>query len=196
MKAGTDQSMGVRRLERLLAVTLRQSARGRAFLLVCAGLAFGGTLVAAYPVTAVIVPATLLAPRRWRAIAAFAAIGSALGAVTLVWACHWLGWSELFQRFPHLASDPKWARVMDWVADYGIPALFAIAISPLPQTPALIFFGMARHDYGAVFLAILAGKCVKYGAVGWAASRFPERFAQGFRGYFRRRPKPVRDAAS
>lgn len=65
---------------------------------------------------------------------------------------------------------------MLWAAQYGVLALFVVAISPLPQTPILIFFGVAHHDYVSIFAAMLAGKLVKYGLLAWVASRFPERF--------------------
>ena len=73
------------------------------------------------------------------------------------------------------------------MAAHGPLALFLIAASPLPQTPALIFFAIAHHDYPAVFVAMLAGKIIKYGLFAWLASHFPERFRNGFAGLFRRR---------
>lgn len=63
-------------------------------------LASGGTITAAYPVTAVVVPATLLAPGRWRQITMVTALGSALGGTALVIALHHLGWAQIYDRFP------------------------------------------------------------------------------------------------
>jgi hypothetical protein len=36
-----------------------------------------------------------------------------------------------------------------------------------------------------VFLAMLAGKLIKYGLFAWLTTRFPERFSNGIGGYFR-----------
>ncbi|CAN0503985.1 unnamed protein product, partial [Phaeothamnion confervicola] len=122
------------KLEGTLARLLRQTAHGRGFLVMCAALAFAGTLTATFPVTAVIVPAALLMPGRWRAITLVSAAGSAIGATVLVIVLHHLGWATIYERFPEMLSHPTWARIMDWAGQYGVIALFFIAISPLPQT--------------------------------------------------------------
>lgn len=166
-------------IEGLLQRLIRKAAAGHGFLIVCMGLSLAGTISAAYPITAVVVSAALLMPARWRRIAAVSALGSALGATVLVLVFHHLGWAQLYAHFPELGNHPTWARIIDWVSGYGPPALFLIAVSPLPQTPALIFFGIARHDYLGVFIAMLAGKAIKYGLFAWAAARFPERFRDG-----------------
>lgn len=174
-----------RRVEALLERLLRHAAQGHAFLLTCAGLACAGTLSAAYPVTAVVVPAALLAPRRWPGIAFFAACGSTLGGTALVILFHHLGWAVVYEHFPQFTTHPQWLRVMDWVATYGVAALFVIAASPLPQTPALIVFGITRHDIPGVLVAMLAGKLLKYGLFALLAARFPERFNDGIEGFLR-----------
>lgn len=115
------------------------------------------------------------------------ALGSAVGATVLVMAFHQLGWTQLYERFPELATHDNWRRIIEWVASFGALALFLIAASPLPQTPALIFFGIARQDYQSVFLAMLAGKILKYGLFAWLAARFPERFSSGIGGFLRYR---------
>jgi membrane protein YqaA with SNARE-associated domain len=148
-------------------------------------LALGGTISATCPVTDVVIPAVLLVPMRWRQITAVAALGSALGATVLVILYRHLGWVQLYAHVPELATNATWSAVMAWVSDYGAVGLFAVAISPFPQTPALIFFGIVRHDYFGVFVAMLAGKALKYALFAWIASRFPERFSNGIRGSFR-----------
>lgn len=180
-------NLGLPKLEGLLQRLIRHAAEGHGFLAVCMALSTGGTLTALYPVTAVVVPASLLVPRRWPAITAATALGSAVGATLLVAALHQIGWAEIHARFPELATNDRWTQISAWVAAYGPVALFLIAASPLPQTPALIFFAIAHHDYPAVFAAILAGKTIKYGLFAWLASHFPERFRNGFAGLFRRR---------
>lgn len=179
--------MALQRLEGLLQRVIRDAAEGHGFLLVCMALALGGTVSAAYPVTAVVVPAALLLPLRWRRITIMTALGSALGATLLVIIFHHLGWARIYERFPELASHATWSRIMAWASAYGIVALFLIAVSPLPQTPALIFFGIVRHDYLSVFMAMLAAKSLKYGLLAWLAARFPERFSNGLVGFLRYR---------
>lgn len=174
------------RLEGLLRRALRYAAQGHRLVPMCLALSFAGTISAAYPVTAVVVPATLLSARHWRSISGFSALGSALGATALMYAFHHLGWSQLQEHFPQLATNSTWIRVVEWASAYGVIALFVIAVSPLPQTPALIFLGAAHHDYPSAFAAMLLGKLIKYSAFGWAASHFPDRVSRGLDRVLRR----------
>ncbi|NMF90282.1 hypothetical protein [Aromatoleum petrolei] len=178
--------MLVARIEALIYRILRFAAAGHRLLLACSALSFVGTLTAAWPVTAVVVPATLMAAGRWRAISGVAALGSAIGATVLMVVFHHLGWTQLYERFPELATDPSWVQAVDWGKRYGTAALFLIAASPLPQTPALMFFGAMRPDYAGVFMAMLAGKLLKYGIFAWISSHFPERVGRSL-GALRRR---------
>ena len=125
-------------------------------------------------------------------IAAITALGSAIGATLLVVIFHNLGWTQVFEKFPELSTNATWHQIIDWASDYDILAMFLIAASPLPQTPALIFFAIAQHDYLSIFVAMLAGKLLKYGVLAWLSSHFPERFSDGLRGIFhksRNRPE-------
>lgn len=178
--------MALPRLEGLLQRFIRYSAEGKWFLSVCMALAFSGTVGATYPITAVVVPAVLLVPRRWLQITLVTALGSALGATVLVISFHHLGWAQLYERFPELITHAAWGRIMAWVSSYGTVALFLVAVSPLPQTPALIFFGITRQDTFSVLIVMLVGKSLKYGLFAWLAARFPERFSNGLRAILHR----------
>lgn len=168
--------MPLQKLEGFLQRCVRQAAERRWFLSTCGLLAFIGTLTAAFPVTAVVIPAVLLVPTRWWQITLASTLGSALGATALVEIVHHVGWTQIYEWFPQLVSNPKWQEVMDWATEYGVVSLFFLAASPLPQTPALILFGVTGHHVIAVFFAISFGKILKYGLMAWLASHFPEKF--------------------
>jgi membrane protein YqaA with SNARE-associated domain len=133
-------------------------------------------------VTAVVLPAALVSQRRWKPIALSAAAGSALGATALVLAFHHWGWTWVYIHFPEFASHATWQSLLEWVSVYGIAALFVIALSPLPQTSALVFFGIFHPELVATFVTILVAKAIKYWIFAWFVSRFPERFHGGLRG--------------
>ena len=63
-----------------------------------------------------------------------------------------------------------------------VPYALPVALSPLPQTPALIFFGIARPDYLGVLLAVFAGKLIKYSTFAWITRRAPALFQNGTNG--------------
>lgn len=168
-------SMFLPRLEGVLHRVLRWAGDGWQLPWLCLGLALCGTLFAIYPITSVVVPAVLLAPRRWWAIAVFCALGSGMGALLLMVVVHHMGWASLYAHFPQLLQDPTWQRVMDWTHSYHQLALFVVALSPLPQTPALVVLANAPLDYPGALAMILAGKLLKYSLFAWVGSRFPGR---------------------
>lgn len=167
------------RLRLWLNRLIEQAADSPRLVPLCFALAGLGTFTAAFPVTAIIVPATLISPSRWKSLSLGAALGSTLGATALVMLMHHLGWHNLYEHYPLLADHPDWLKVMGWVQEYGLLALFVVAASPVPQTPALAFFAITRPDYLGVFVAVLAGKILKYGGYAWVAKRFPEK-VRGF----------------
>jgi membrane protein YqaA with SNARE-associated domain len=155
---------------------IQKAAERRWLLPACALLAAAGTLTAAFPVTAIVVPAVLLVPLRWRGVAFTCALGSTLGALALIEIVHSFGWSQLEVWFPQLTSHANWQNVQNWIDEYGVLSLFLIAASPLPQTPALILFGIAGDHFLSVFIAVFAGKMLKYSIFAWLTSHFPDRF--------------------
>ena len=168
-------------LETKLQVWLEYANRGHHLLGIASLLSFGGTISAAYPVTAVIVTAVMLAPRRWLILSLGCASGSALAGAVIMGISHMLGYNEIHTLFPNLISVDTWNEASRWIDDYGVLAIFGVGASPLPQMPLLIFFGIVDDRIIEAFLALLGGKILKYGIVAWITQHFPEKFA-----FFRR----------
>ena len=168
-------------LEGKLQGWLERANRGHHFFAVAALLSFGGTISAGYPVTAVIVTAVLMAPKRWLPLSLACATGSALAGAIIVGVSHMLGYNQIHDWFPNLLSDQTWAEASRWIGYYGVWAIFGVGASPLPQMPLLIFFGIVDDRILEAFLALLGGKALKYGAVAWVTQHFPEKLA-----FFRR----------
>ena len=160
-----------------VVAALQSAAESRWLPPIAGALAFALTITMTLPVTSMLVPAVLIAPRRWRATTMCAAFGSALGATLLVSLFHHLGWLTIQAEFPALLESPRWQQIMAWTRDYGVFALFAVAALPLPQTPALIFCAISNLPDAEVLVAVLTGKLVKYGVVCGFAASFPERFS-------------------
>jgi membrane protein YqaA with SNARE-associated domain len=168
-------------LEDKLQIWLERANRGHHLVGIAALISFGGTLTAAYPVSAVIVTAVMLSPRRWLRLSLACATGSALAGAVIVGVSHILGYNEIHHLFPKLLSVETWNEGARWVGEYGVWAIFGVGASPLPQMPLLIFFGIVDDRIGEAFLALLGGKVLKYGLIAWVTQHFPERFA-----FFRR----------
>jgi len=133
-------------------------------------IAFALTLTASAPFSAVLVAALWLTPHRWKALVVFSSLGGALGGILMIAGFQHLGWGPLHSAFPDLATSPTWQRVVRAIEDYGVASLAFVAAAPMPQTPALIIAASAKLNPLAVFLALCAGKIVKYSVLSWLVS--------------------------
>lgn len=158
--------------------TLLRRADSRAFPAVVGIVAFAATLSMSVPFATLLVSAVLMAPRRWVAIALWSSLGAAVGAAMLYLAFHHLGWARLFAAYPDVVRSSAWSDATRWLSAYGVAALFVIAATPLPLTPALMFAGISRLPIAAVVLALSIGKLAKYLLYARLASRFPDRALQ------------------
>jgi len=156
---------------------LRFSAQHRCYPLVVASIAFVSTATFAFPFALVLIPAVFLAPRRWLALGLLAGAASGLGAALLTEVFRYLGQELVVAHYPGLVDSESWRLSSEWLQRYGLFALAVIAGSPLPQTPALLFYSLANPSTLGVLLAVGAGKSVKYLVLAWLSARFPGRFA-------------------
>jgi membrane protein YqaA with SNARE-associated domain len=164
---------GVHMVEATLRVPLCGAISARGYSFIVAALAFVLTKSMTIPAVSVVVGAILLRRDRWMGLVLVASFASAIGGMVLYLIFHHLGWSQVAAAYPDLVQSRVWADATRWISDYGTWALFAIAASPLPQTPALIFTAVSRLPAEHVFLALFLAKLLKYGIYGFVAAKFP-----------------------
>lgn len=140
--------------------------------------AFVVTVAMSVPMTSMLAPAALLAPKRLKSITLRASVGSALGAAALVVAFHHLGWVQIHHLFRAMLESASCQQVILWTRDWGVLELFTVALMPLPQTPALTFGAFPRLPEAEVMLAILAGKLMRCRMVAAMVFCFQERSAE------------------
>jgi len=150
-----------------LQTLLQKRADHPTFVLLVALVGLVCTVTFSFPFSLVLMTATLLAPRRWLALSLCSGVAAGIGAVILVEVFHHLGWAQIALRWPELAQSPEMGQMQQWVSDWGILALGAVAASPLPQTPALVLCALAEQPPLAVFLAVTLAKMTKYGCIAW-----------------------------
>ncbi|MDE2585686.1 MAG: hypothetical protein KGN39_09840 [Betaproteobacteria bacterium] len=143
------------------------------FALLVAAVALVCTLTFSFPFTAVLVLAVWLAPRRWLWIVGLSALGSGVGAALLAEVFHHLGWQQVAARWPELVVGEAVSTLAAWVARWGHLTLGLVAASPLPQAPAILLCAVRDPAPLTVFVAIAAGKGVKYLVVAFVARRLP-----------------------
>jgi hypothetical protein len=126
-----------------LRALLMRSVGYRHYSLVVAAIAFVTTITFSFPFIAVLIPAVLLAPRRWRTLGLLCGLASGCGAAVLVEIFQYLGWEFIVARYPELVSMEIWQQASEWLQSWGLLAVLLIAGSPMPQTPALLFCALA-----------------------------------------------------
>lgn len=134
----------------------------------------GLTLLPSLPFGVVLVTAVLLDNRRWLRIWLLSSLAAAAGSLILFAFFHHLGWDQVVARFPEIAQSGVYARVSEWVARWGVWALFVATVIPLPQTPALAVCAIAAQPLPMAFIALLAGKGLRYLLYAWLAAKSPQ----------------------
>lgn len=166
--------------QRYLPAWLRRvlvtSATHRYYPWVVAFFAFWVTATFSFPFAALLVPAALLAPRRWLSLGMLCGIASGGGAALLVEVFHYLGWEVIAAHYPDLVRMDSWQWASDWLTRYGLVAVALIAASPFPQTPALLVYAMVEPSIPGVLVAVGIGKSIKYTTLTWLIARYPGRF--------------------
>ena len=155
---------------------LMRSVAHRYYSLVVTAIAFGSTITFSFPFVAVLIPAVLLSPRRWRTLGLFCGLASGLGAAVLVEIFQYLGAEFVVSRYPDLMQTQAWQTTSDWLQDWGLLAMLIIAGSPMPQTPALLFCALAGVSTPGIMVAVGIGKTTKYLFLAWATAHYPARF--------------------
>ena len=154
------------------------SAEHRYYPLVVALIVFISTTTFSFPFVLVLIPAVLVAPRRWLIIGLLCGLASGIGATVLVELFHHLGWEMVNQRYPDLLDSETLQHVSEWLENYGLIALMIIAGSPMPQTPALLLYSLVNPSPPGVLFAVGIGKTIKYIFLAWATNRYPARFME------------------
>ena len=148
----------------------------RYYTVVVALIAFVSTATFTFPFAIVLIPAVLIAPRRWLLLGLMSGLASGVGAAVLVELFNHLGQELVVSRLPDLVQSQSWQLGSTWLRTYGLFALLLIAGSPMPQTPALLFYSLIDPSVLGVLVAVSIGKTVKYVFLAWATYRYPARF--------------------
>jgi len=160
-----------------LRKVLLASAGHRYYPLVVALIAFTSTATFTFPFVIVLIPAVLIAPRRWLLLGLVSGMASGVGGALLVELFSYFGREVVVSRFPELVASNSWHLASGWLENYGLLALMLVAGSPMPQTPVIFFYSLANPSVTGVLIAVGIGKTVKYVFLAWLTSRYPSRFA-------------------
>src|SRR5450759_2942561 len=92
------------------------SAGHRYYTVVVAMIAFVSTATFTFPFVIVLIPAVLIAPRRWLLLGLMCGLASGVGAAVLVELFNHLGQELVVSRFPELVRSQSWQLGSTWLS--------------------------------------------------------------------------------
>lgn len=126
------------------------------------------------PTEGILISSVILRPKRWWSIALWITTGSAFGSLILAFITHHLGPLALESLFERSLSSPSWGQLELLVDQYGAIALALIALSPLPQQPAVLIAALGKMPVFDIAVMIWLGRFPKYFFFAWLASHTPK----------------------
>lgn len=136
-------------------------------------LAFADLFLLVIPTDVLLVSAVMLAPRRWFFVGVTVAFGSALGCAALSLVLQKHGLPFLLHLSPGLEHTAAWAWTAVKMRDWGSWGVFLVAVSPMPQHPAIALAAISGMAIPPIFLYVFAGRAVKYLLIAWLSSHAP-----------------------
>ncbi len=153
--------------------TVHASAEKRWYLPLIGALAGLDAYIFVVPNEALLIPSVMARKKHWMRVALWMTIGSAIGATSFALLTSLYGELFLSAILPGVTKSQEWRDAVGWVQKEGAWGLALISLSPLPQHIAVAVVGLAHLPLWKVFLAILGGRGIKYGAIAWCTVRAP-----------------------
>lgn len=129
--------------------------------------------VVVIPTDGLLVSAVMLAPRRWIYTALVVTLGSTLGAVALAGLLEVHGLPLLLKIKPGLDQSSVWIWTDLMMDKYGGWALFAVALSPIMQHPAVALAALAGMSLWEIAAFVFVGRAIKYLVISWISTHAP-----------------------
>ncbi len=144
------------------------------------GLAALDNLVLVIPNDGILISSTMLAPRRWFMNALFVAIGSTVGAMVLsaLVELHGLPWIQ--ETYPGIVGSRTWEWSAQFFESYGLFLVFAVAITPFVQQPAVILASLANTPLLELAAVIFVGRFIKFLVMTYVSAHAPRLLTKMF----------------
>lgn len=136
-------------------------------------LALIDNLIVIIPNDGILISSSMLVPKRWFVLAISVTIGSTLGALVLADLVEHQGLPWILNLYPGVEATKMWTLSLQFFETYGLYLVFAVAITPFMQQPAVILASLAHtplHEIGAV---IFLGRLIKFLVMAYLGSHTP-----------------------
>ena len=130
-------------------------------------------IVVVIPNDGILISSAMLTPKRWLVLAVCVALGSTVGAMVLASMIELLGLPWILQMYPGVDQSTTWMMTQDFFHQYGLVVVFAVAVTPIMQQPAVILASLANTPLTHLALVIFFGRLVKFMIMAYVGSHAP-----------------------
>lgn len=130
-------------------------------------------IVVIIPNDGILISSSMLTPKRWVLLASTVTVGSTLGAVGLAILIQLQGLPWILDLFPGADQTTTWRLTHDFFQQYGLIVVFAVALTPLMQQPAVILASLAGTPILVLGSIIFFGRLIKYLIMAYIGAHAP-----------------------
>lgn len=125
------------------------------------------------PNDGLLISSSILIPKKWFSLALSVAIGSTLGALLLAGLVEFQGLPWILDLYPGVQETKTWTLSMEFFERYGLLLVFAVAITPLMQQPAVILASLSKTPLIELVAVIFIGRFIKFLIMAYVGSHVP-----------------------
>lgn len=125
------------------------------------------------PTDGLLISSVLLKPKKWIYLSICVTIGSTIGALMLFYIVEKHGLPLILDFYPGINKGSIWNWSEIFFQKYGLLLVFFIAATPLLQHPTIILASLAHAPFFPMFVAVLAGRIIKYFIMAYLSSHSP-----------------------
>ena len=125
------------------------------------------------PNDGLLISSSMFKPRKWFFFALSVSIGSTIGAIALASLVEFQGLPWILDIYPGINETKTWSLSAKFFEQYGLLLIFAVAITPLMQQPAIILASLANTPLVQLAAAIFVGRFIKFLIMAYVGSHAP-----------------------
>lgn len=141
-------------------------------------------IIIVIPNDGILISSSMLIPKRWFVLALSVAIGSTLGAIGLAALVEYQGLPWILEIYPGINETKSWIWNVQFFEKYGLLLVFAVAVTPFIQQPAIILASLADTPFLELAVVVFSGRFIKFMIMAYIGSHAPRLLSKmwGLRG--------------
>lgn len=125
------------------------------------------------PTDGILISSSMFKPSKWFLFALSVSFGSTIGAIFLASLVEYQGLPWILDIYPGINETKTWSLCSHFFEQYGLILVFAVAVTPIMQQPAVILASLANTPLIQLGVAIFIGRFIKYLIMAYVGSHAP-----------------------